>query len=262
MIAACNRLYDAKRTVCAAVALLLATLAACTALASLPSSAWAVEEDWTVTFTGSSMTSDGTANINKTLAGMQPGDSAVFDVKLFNKCNEEASWYMKNSVLKSMEDEFAKSGSYTYRLTYIDPEGKEETIIGNETVSGDATDGGKTEGLFDATSATGEWFFLDKLPAQAKGQVRLFVAIDPETHGNKYFNTSAQLKLEFAAEASSGQMVTENGGGNTPKDTGGFKLPSTGDMVKFGLLIAVAIAALITWRVVHRRSSAKGEGGE
>ncbi|HJI99538.1 MAG TPA: hypothetical protein OIM11_00035 [Coriobacteriaceae bacterium] len=248
------------RVTCAAAAVAFAVIIGCAAFAGLPSTAWAVTDGWTVTFTGSSMTSDGTADINKTLSGMQPGDSATFDVKLLNDCSEEASWYMKNSVLESMETELAKGGSYTYRLSYTGPGGKTETIIGNETVSGEGAD---SEGLFDATTATGEWFFLDNLPAHGQGQVTLYVALDPESHGNSYFDTEAKLRLEFAAEVPGGKMVTQDKS-STPanKATGGSRLPSTGDMVKFGLPVAAVIIALVAWVAIRRRSSTRKEGGK
>lgn len=246
------------RMACAVAGLVLAAFIGCAALAGLPSAAWAVTADWTVTFTGNSMTSDGTTSISKELSGMQPGDSATFNIKLLNDCNEEASWYMKSSVLKSMETELAKGGAYTYKLSYTGPDGKTAMIIGNETVSGE---GGNTNGLFDAAAATNEWFFLDKLPAHGQGAVALYVALDPESHGNSYFDTKAQLQLEFAAETPGGKMIVQ-GTSDTSKNTGGFKLPSTGDMVKFGLPIAVVIIALVAWIAVRRRSSTKEEGGK
>lgn len=251
------------RIACGLVAVLLAALVAC-----FPNTASAETDDWTVTFTGSTMTSDGSADINKRLAGMQPGDAATFNVRLFNDCSEEASWYMKNSVLRSMETELAQGGSYTYRLSYIGPDGVEEVIIGNDVVSGE---GANSQGLFDATTATGEWFFLGKLPPQGQGLVTLFVALDPESHGNSYFDTEAQLQLEFAAEAPGGSIVTQGGGnpgggngggsGNSGND-GGFRLPSTGDMVKFGIPIVAIIVALVALGLSRKRAGAKEEGGK
>lgn len=240
-------------------------LAMVMALAVAVPCVWAAQDDWTVTFTGNALTSNGSANINKRLSGMQPGDSATFDITLYNDVNEEARWYMKNSVLKSMETELAKGGSYTYRLSYIAPDGKQTTIIGNEVVSGD---GGNSSGLFDATTATGDWFFLDTLPAQGRGKVTLYVALDPESHGNSYFDTEARLQLEFAAETANGKLVTQdNPSGNNPGssssgDRGGFRLPSTGDMLMFGLPIVAIILALVALGLHRKRSGAKEEGGK
>lgn len=266
MIAARSLTCGVRR---ALVALLLAVCASCAMVAGAAGIAWAATDAWTVTFTGSSMTSDGSADINKRLSGMQPGDSATFSVRLFNDCDEEASWYMKNSVLESMETELAQGGSYTYRLTYVGPDGTEETIIGNEVVSGE---GANSEGLFDATTATGEWFFLDKIPAHGQGTVTLFVALDPESHGNSYFDTQARLQLEFAAEAPGGSIVTEgggnpsgggNGGGSgTPGGNEGFRLPSTGDMVRFGLPILAVVVAIVAFFVARKGTRTKEEGGK
>lgn len=247
-----NSVRVPRPAVIAAFMLALAVLLCCPLLAH------AAEDDWTVTFTGSAMTSDGSADINKQLNGLQPGDSATFKVKLSNDCDDAANWYMKNEVLKTMEENAARGGSYTYRLTYTAPDGTESVIIGNDIVSGD---GEGTKGLFDATTATGEWFFLGEFPAHGTGEVTLYVAIDPESHGNSYFDTTAKLQLSFAAEVPGKQMVVETTGGTTTTQNR-MTLPSTGDMIKFGSLIAIVIVALVGWRLVHRRANAKGEGGK
>lgn len=265
MIVAFDKAFCTMRARIVGVALLLTALVSCCIVLGTPSTALAATDEWTVTFTGSSMTSDGSASINKRLSGLQPGDSATFNIKLLNDCDEEASWYMKNKVLKSMETELAKGGAYTYRLSYIAPDGTQETIISNDVVAGE---GSNSAGLFDATTATGEWFFLDKLPAYGQGLVTLYVAIDPESHGNSYFDTEASLQLEFAAETASGQLVTENGGGGnkggsgTSSDNGGFRLPGTGDMLKFGLPIVAVILALVALGISRKRSNEKGESSK
>lgn len=247
-----SAVHSVRGTLCAvAAAFALVAALVCAPLA------WAASTGWTVTFTGTSMTSDGTADIAKEIGGMQPGDSATFNVKLSNDCDDAANWYMKNSVLKTMEDELATGGSYTYRLVYVNAQGAEETIIGNDTVSGE---GEGSSGLFDATTATGDWFFLDQLPAHGEGLVSLYVSIDPESHGNSYFDTTAKLQLSFAAEIPGSPMVVETSGGSTTP-TGGFTLPSTGDMVRLGLVVTVALVAIVAWGIVRKRARTKEEGG-
>ena len=111
---------------------------------------------------------------------------------------------MRNKVLSTMEDSFANAnersgGSYSYKLTYRNPKGEDKIILTNEVVSGDKGTG-ETKGLFDATDATGEWFFLEDLAPNATAWMMLEVSIDGETHGNTYFDTDASVQLAFAAE--------------------------------------------------------------
>lgn len=197
-----------KRTGARGLAMLLA-LTLCAALgvvavSATPALAKTYNEKWTVEFTGDKMVDEGTANITKTLSGMQPGDSACFTIQLKEGPQGNADWYMRNKVLSTMEDSFANAnersgGSYSYKLTYRNPKGEDKIILTNEVVSGDKGTG-ETKGLFDATDATGEWFFLEDLAPNATAWMMLEVSIDGETHGNTYFDTDASVQLAFAAE--------------------------------------------------------------
>lgn len=256
-------------------AVLLATV--CLSLAcSLPAFAQTIERQWTVEFTGTEMKDDGSADIAQAISGMQPGDSAQFDIDLFESYDGSADWYMRNEVLKSMEESFTDAnsnsgGAYSYRLVYTNPQGEEKVILENETVSGDAGTG-TTQGLFDATTATGDWFYLDTLPSQAHAKVVLSVAIDGETHGNPYFDTNAKVQLSFAAEPAKDnpeeptapvepQTPREETPSTPTTDKNENDLSQTGDALQLGGLIAVAVvaAAVIVAVVVRNRRANKQE---
>ena len=121
-------------------------------------------------------------------------------------------------------------------------------IITNEVVSGDAGTGA-TKGLFDATEATGEYFFLDTLGPQARALMTLEVAIDGETHGNTYFDSAAQIQLQFAAEPT--DKPGKEGDPRQPKNPPANqddkpdpkKLSQTGDTLAVGIVVVVALLA-------------------
>lgn len=242
------------------VALALALALAASLAAAVPAFAQTIEKEWTVEFTGSAMTDQGSADIVKELRGMQPGDSAKFTVVMYEKYDKAADWYMKNKVLESMEKSLRSGGSYSYKLTYTNPRGEQKVIITNEVVSGDQGSG-STKGLFDATEATGEYFFLDTLAPQAKAQMTLEVAIDGETHGNTYFDSAAQIQLQFAAEPSN-QPGTEGDATTQRTQQPEKKLSQTGDAIAMGViaLVAVLAAGVLVVAGVHQRRKKNEEG--
>lgn len=273
-----QRRFFAKR---AALGAIVVALTIVTAFATAqPALAKTIDKQWTVEFTGSAMTDQGSANIVKELTGMQPGDSAKFTVIMYEKCDKSADWYMKNKVLESMEKSLRSGGSYSYKLTYTNPKGEQKVIITNEVVSGD-TGSGSTEGLFDATEATGEYFFLDTLAPQAKAMMTLEVAIDGETHGNTYFDSDVQIQLQFAAEPTDKpgtpgdvtqidqpkkkdeQQSPQQPPQPTPQKTTEKQLSQTGDTIAIGALVVVALVAagvLVGVGVRQRRQKRNEEG--
>ena len=245
--------------------LLLAFMAAValSLMAAAPAFAKTYDEAWTVEFTGTEMKDEGTANITKTLGSMQPGDRARFTIEMKEGPQGSADWYMRNKVLTTMEESMANAnersgGSYSYKLTYITPKNEEKVILTNEVVSGEVEgDGTKTRGLFDATEATGEWFYLDTLAADARAYMVLEVAIDGETHGNTYFDTDAIAAEPSDEEGTKGEadppskdsgnskgdpkQKVSSKNGDTKKSGG--KLSQTGDMLPLGIIVAVAVVA-------------------
>lgn len=257
-------------------AALVAALLAAVLGAVAPPAALASELDrqWTVEFTGGAMEDDGSADIAKAIGGMQPGDSAQFTVTLYEHCDKNADWYMENKVLRTMEETFqAAGGSYSYRLTYIDPTGQEKVLLTNEVVSGDPGKG-NTQGLKDATEATGDMFFLDTLASGARARVVLTVGLDGETHGNTYFDSNAQVQLKFAAEPTTGPG--KEGDGETKKPAPEPKkttdkdeeksrktvLSQTGDPLVLGPIVVVAVLAVAVMVLLRRRAQRNDKEGE
>lgn len=269
-----------------AAAIVLALAGVC--LTAPPAFAETIKKQWTVEFTGGKMEGNGSASLLQAVNGMQPGDSAEFTIDLYESSDKAADWYMRNEVLKSMEESFDDAnsnsgGSYSYRLVYISPQNEEKVILTNEVVSGDKG-AGDTQGLFDATESTGEWFYLDTLAPEALAKVILTVGIDGETHGNSYFDTSARVQSSFAAEPTDepgtpGQATPpdlstpkkdtptsdqpKNPADQTEKAKG--KLSQTGDMIPLTIIAVVAITAGILVVVVtmrNRRESREDEEGD
>lgn len=80
-----NTLTNKRTGACGLAMLLALTLCAAlgvVAVSATPALAKTYNEKWTVEFTGDKMVDEGTANITKTLSGMQPGDSACFTIQL------------------------------------------------------------------------------------------------------------------------------------------------------------------------------------
>lgn len=93
---------------------------------------------WTVTFTGEAMVSDG-YDTTQTLQDMQPGDTAEFTINLVNAYDGEVDWYVKNMVADSMEQgkENNTGAAYEYELIDIDEDGTETVLYSNTRIGGD-----------------------------------------------------------------------------------------------------------------------------
>ena len=235
-------------------------------------------DDWSVSFSGSGMESNFTSSdMDKVIYGMQPGDTATFQVALINEHSKEADWYMSNDIVISMEDSMeASGGAYEYLLTYTDADGEETTIYSSETVGGEDTTGGA--GLHKVSDALGEWFYLSRLAGGASGTVNLEVKLDGETIGNDYQNKLAELAMQFAAEeAAEDEIVTNRVPGKditihkevtVGKDAETVKIAKTGDDVNVMLYVSVtALAAgmvilILVLRRVHggQEEQAAGAG--
>ena len=166
--------------------------------------------EWKVEFTqAKEMVSNFTSkNFDDVLSDLEPGDSAEFRVRIQNSSDAVTDWYMTNQVLKSLEDasKTASGGAYSYVLTYTDSKGQVDTLYNSEAVGGENFTS-NLEGLHEATNALDSFFYLDTLEYGESSMVQLYVALDGETQGNRYQNTSAQLQMNFAVEL---PTITEN----------------------------------------------------
>lgn len=166
------------------------------------------DPDWGVTFTAQEKMDSNFSleEYNDKIEGMQPGDDVTITLKIKNTHPEETAWYMTNTVLKSLEDasKTAKSGAYTYVLTYQGPS-TSLTLFDSDTVGGESSDkdnGGEgLNAISDVLSENDEdYFYLDNLTSGQEGVITLKVALDGETQGNDYQDTLARLQMSFAVE--------------------------------------------------------------
>lgn len=131
-----------------------------------------------------------------TVSAMQPGDTAVFRVTLENQRNENTDWYMKNTIVRSMEENSqAAGGAYSYKLTYIPEQGEKTVLYDSRALGGD-----NNQGLHQADDALEDFFYLGELEKGGGGEVLLEVGLDGETQGNSYQRQLANLNMNFAVE--------------------------------------------------------------
>ena len=197
-------------------------------------------------YNGSKITSNfSTEEFAASQDGMEPGDSLTYKVTYKNNSDKKTSWYMRNKVLETLEENKsqAENGGYTYVLKNIGPNGTETTLFDNSQVGGE-TKKGKLEGLLQATNATGNFFFIQDLKPGESATTYLHVAMDGETEVNDYMDTHGELMVSYAVEDQDGKTDEQ-------KDNN----PRTGDPMsiwKFIALmaaaVAVAIFAIISWR--------------
>ena len=91
-------------------------------------------------FTGKEMVSSFDSNkLAVSVSEMQPGDEVTFSVNIKNDSDISTKWYMSNDVLSSLEDaqSVAANGGYSYILTFVGPDGKEDTIYSSTSVGGE-----------------------------------------------------------------------------------------------------------------------------
>lgn len=177
---------------------------------------------WGARFTGDDIESNFTSSqIADAVSGLQPGDDITFRVDVENGDSRNASFYMTNEVLSSLEESqnAAQGGAYGYHLIYTGPGGDETILYDSDTVGGDSTANG--EGLHKVSNSLEDYLFLDRLSPGQKGTVSLKVSLDGETQGNGYQNTFANLQINFAVEPDPDQDNpgggNPGGGGNTPR---------------------------------------------
>lgn len=181
-------------------------MAAMVLLVSAPLTVHAEEytggDGWSVTFDGKKMNSTfKSTDIDDAIYQLQPGDSINIHLALENASQEATNWYMSNEVLQSLEDSksTAEGGAYSYILTYMNPQGEQETLYSSEAVGGETVNQ-SGEGLHQATDSLKDFFYLDQLESGEKAEVTLMVKLEGETQGNSYQDTLAKLQMNFAVE--------------------------------------------------------------
>lgn len=177
------------------------------------------------------------------ISGLEPGDSLDYTVTYTNSTSGLTRWYMKNSVLETLEEhkDKAENGGYTYVLKNVGPDGTETVLFDNSEVGGENVTN-KLQGLKQATNATGEYFFIQNLKAGQSGKTLLHVEFDGETEVNDYMDTYGKLMLKYAVETDETKTVTKTS-------------VKTGDPVQMwkffalgGAALVVMILLILSWR--------------
>ena len=209
-------------------------------------------------FNGNDIVSDFDSDIiADSIRGLEPGDDVTFKVEFKNSYKTTTSWYMKNEVLTTLEESFdrTENGGYTYKLVHIRPNGTRQVLFDNSEVGGEAKVAGM-EGLHQATNATGEWFFIQKLAQGQKAYTELYVKFDGESEVNDYMDTDGGLNVRFAVE-----LTPANTPPDKPHKPG--KLIETGDNSSVLMWTAIAIIAgflLLILAFLSRRKDREPSG--
>lgn len=179
----------------------------------------AASESWDVQYNGKKIVDNYTGAINEELTKMQPGDDATFKVELTNKAGKSSEWYMKNSVIQTLEESNVaannQGGLYAYKLEFVSPTGEVETIIDSETVGGEGSKAKGVEGLREGPKGLEDWFYLGTLEGGEDGTVLLSVSLDKETQGNAYQETLGKLSLRFAVAEDGETTIVKTGDSNS-----------------------------------------------
>lgn len=195
------------------------------------------------TFDGTDIVAEDAAGLSDIISGMEPGDSVTITLKYTNGYDGVTDWYMKNDVIKTLEESSdASGGGYTYILTNVSPGGGEQEIFNSDAVGGEQTEAGV--GLHQAENATEEWFFIQELSKGESGKTVLYVALDGESQANAYQGTSANIDILYAVEKQDeGDTIykhVKNGSAKTGDDSS-LLLPI---MLLILALILMALTAL------------------
>jgi len=188
---------------------------------------------WNVVFDGKVLNSNfSQQEINDLLSDMQPGDSTVLNVSLANDYKDITSWYMKNEVIDSFEDNsIANGGAYEYRLSYFSPDNEELVLYDSEMVGGSES----TDGLKEATEYLEDYVYLGQIERGQKGRMELTVSLDGETQGNDYQDTIADIMMKFAVEIPETEEIIRR-----------RRIPNTGDEYNsIPWLIATGVSGLV-----------------
>lgn len=186
----------------------------------------------------------------KAIKNMEPGDSLDYTLQYTNKSDKTTLWYMRNEVLKTLEDnsDQAKNGGYTYVL-----KAGGQTLFDNSAVGGEKVVK-KLQGLKQATNATKDYFFIEELKPGKSGITTLHVELDGETEVNSYMNTKGALSFQYAVE--------EKGNASGQRNPGTTSRIKTGDMnriIYYVVLLTAAVLMLIVAIVLWIRDKKRGE---
>lgn len=234
------------------IALLLAALLLCTVASAAYAERFTGPEDWKVTLTAGGKLETGSAELRASLT-LEPGDEAVYSVRLENRHASAADFYVENAVLHSLEDRssVASGGAYRYELIWLAPDGAERVLYQSNSVGGEIVSNAG-EGLHEIGDQLQDYWYLTTLKSGQSGVLTLRVGLDGESIGNDYQLTQAELTLRFAAALKDGDEVDIVKTGDESRNA----FPYHWLMLGSGALI---LLLLFVMRVLRRRERGQGE---
>ena len=185
---------------------------------------------------------------------LEPGDDLEYTITYKNDSKDNTEWYMLNTVLETLEEnkEQAENGGYTYILRNIGPDGEVTTLFDNSAVGGEKVVG-KLQGLRQATTATGDYFYIQSLKPGESAKTYLYVGFDGETEVNDYMDTYGAWRVAYAVEpVKPGQPPTNN----PPTTT---RTGDSTDIMKWIAVMAAALLSLILVIISWRKDRKDGE---
>lgn len=167
---------------------------------------------------------------------MEPGDDIQYRVQVNNESTVQTEWYMKNLILRSLEDgSIASDGAYSYRLAYVSGAGVETVLFESDTVGGTGDDPAGI-GLHAAEDALKDYFYFASIAPGESGAITLHVALEGESQGNDYQDTLAKLQMNLA--------VAFKNGTDSRQDE--VTVVKTGDTSRpFPFFVAMAVSGLV-----------------
>ena len=221
---------------------MIALLMALTMVMAIPAVAFAEDfedKNAACSYDGSEISSNfDSADLATLMSNLEPGDTLEYEVKYTNNSGKTTEWYMLNDALETLEEngDAAKNGGYTYVLKNIGPNGTETVIFDNSKVGGEGTKGGLV-GLKQATNATKDYFYIQRLKPGQSGKTSLTVALDGETQANDYMDTKAVIRLAYAVE----EITPANPDNPDKPDASTVKTGDTFGLMKGLLLMTLAL---------------------
>ena len=104
----------------------------------------------------------------------------------------------------------------------MDASGAVNELYNSDTVGGDSGTTTGRRGLYEATEAMEEYFYLFTLNPGQSGYVELYVLLDGETQGNAYQQTLAKIQMQF-------RVLTDDVEESSHESSSPPKTPYTGD---------------------------------
>ena len=194
--------------------------------------------DYSCSYNGSEITTDlDQDEFDKILGALEPGDSIKYTATYSNDSDKDTYWYLKTSVLESLENGTAEGSGYIGSLTNKNPDKNAPGVLFDNIQVGGSSNV-PIEGLKQLTTATGDYFCIGELKAGESGVVTMSVQFDGESENNAYEDTAGKLLLQFAVEDSNQEVTPQK----TPAASTKTK---TGDSVNLLLMIALMTAALL-----------------